>query len=62
MKVQALCTIIGLSALQPSATKANPVTYSQQLCVMLRGGITQNKAWDHIVQEHTQPRWSICKR
>jgi hypothetical protein len=31
---------------------ANPVTYGQQLCVMLASGINQDKAWAYIVQEH----------
>lgn len=34
--------------------QANPVTYGQQLCVMLRSGISQQKAWDYIVQDHTK--------
>ena len=34
--------------------RANPVTYGQQLCVMLASGISQQKAWDYIVREHTK--------
>lgn len=31
---------------------ANPVTDGQQLCVMLRSGISQEMAWDYIVADH----------
>jgi len=44
MKVELLCTLIGLTAVEASAAKANPATYGQQLCVMMRGGISQHKA------------------
>ena len=27
---------------------ANPVTYGQQLCVMLKSGISQDTAWAYI--------------
>lgn len=54
MKVELLCTFIGLTAVEASAAKANPATYGQQLCVMIRGGISQDKAWDYIVREHTR--------
>jgi hypothetical protein len=54
MKVQLVCTLIGLSVAEASAAKANPATYGQQLCVMLRSGITQDKAWDYIVRDHTK--------
>lgn len=33
---------------------ANPVTYGQQLCVMLKSGISQEKAWSYIANEHTK--------
>lgn len=33
---------------------ANPVTYGQQLCVMLKSGISQDTAWAYIAQEHTK--------
>ena len=54
MKVELLCTFIGLTAVEASAAKANPATYGQQLCVMMRSGITQHKAWDYIVRDHTK--------
>ncbi len=34
--------------------RANPVSYGQQLCVMLKSGISQDKAWAYITQEHTK--------
>lgn len=40
--------------LASAAARANPVTYGQQLCVMLASGISQQKAWDYIVREHTK--------
>ncbi len=30
------------------------VTYGQQLCVMLKSGISKDKAWAYITQEHTK--------
>jgi hypothetical protein len=39
---------------EASAANANPTTYGQQLCVMLLRNITQDKAWDYIVQDHTR--------
>lgn len=33
---------------------ANPVSYCHQLCVMLNSGISQEKAWSYIAQEHTK--------
>ncbi len=36
------------------AAGANPVTYGQQLWVMLASGISQNKAWSYIAQENTK--------
>jgi len=54
MKVQLVCTLIGLSVVEASAANANPATYGQQLCVMLRSSITQDKAWDYIVRDHTR--------
>jgi len=54
MKVQLVCTLIVLSVVEASAANANPATYGQQLCVMLRSGITQDKAWDYIVRDHTK--------
>ena len=38
----------------PLPATANPVTYGQQLCVMLKSGISQQKAWDYIAQQHTK--------
>jgi hypothetical protein len=42
-----------LAILASAAARANPVAYGQQLCVMLASGISQQKAWDYIVREHT---------
>jgi hypothetical protein len=33
---------------------ATPVTYGQQLCVMLASRFSQDKAWIYIVQEHRE--------
>ena len=38
----------------PLPVTANPVTYGQQLCVMLKSGISQQEAWTYIAQEHTK--------
>lgn len=38
----------------PPPVQANPVSYGQQLCVMLSSGISQQKAWDYIVRDHTK--------
>ena len=54
MKVQLLSALLGLFVLDACAAKANPAIYGQQLCVMMRSGITQNKAWDYIVRDHTR--------
>lgn len=54
MKVQLVCTLIGLSVVEASAANANPATYGQQLCVMMRSGITKDKAWDYIARDHTK--------
>ena len=43
--------LVALCAALPAT--ANPVTYGQQLCVMLKSGISQEKAWSYIAQEHT---------
>lgn len=37
-----------------AAARASPAAYGQQLCVMLRSGISQQKAWDYIVLDHTK--------
>lgn len=44
--------LVALGAAFPAA--ANPVIYGQQLCVMLNSGISQDKAWSYIAQEHTK--------
>lgn len=44
--------LVTLSSALPA--QANPVTYGQQLCVMLKSGISQDKAWTYIAQEHTK--------
>ncbi len=30
------------------------MSYGQQLCVMLKSGISQDKAWSYIAQKHTK--------
>lgn len=49
---QLLAWLLALGAALPA--HANPVTYSQQLCVMLNSGISQEMAWSYITQEHTK--------
>jgi hypothetical protein len=44
--------VVALGSALPA--QANPVTYGQQLCVMLQSGISQEKAWSYIAQEHTK--------
>jgi len=44
--------LLVLAVLASASARANPVTYAQQLCVMLASGINQDKAWAYIVQEH----------
>jgi hypothetical protein len=44
--------LVALGSALPA--QANPVTYGQQLCVMLKSGISQEKAWSSIAQEHTK--------
>lgn len=53
MKVFRLWLLL-LAVLAGAAASANPVAYGQQLCVMLTSGISQQKAWDYIVREHTK--------
>lgn len=53
MKVFRLWLLM-FAVLTSAAARANPVTYGQQLCVMLSSGISQQKAWDYIVREHTK--------
>ena len=43
-----------LAVLAGAAARANPVAYGQQLCVMLTSGISQQKAWDYIVRDHSK--------
>jgi hypothetical protein len=33
---------------------ANPVTYGEQLCVMLKSGISLRKAWTYIESDYTK--------
>lgn len=53
MKVFRLWMLL-LAVLASVPARANPVAYGQQLCVMLASGISQQKAWDYIVREHTK--------
>lgn len=53
MKVFRLWLLM-FAVLTSTAARANPVTYGQQLCVMLSSGISQQKAWDYIVRDHTK--------
>jgi hypothetical protein len=53
MKVLRLWMLL-LAVLAGAAARANPVAYGQQLCVMLTSGISQQKAWDYIVREHSK--------
>ena len=53
MKTFRLCLPL-LAVLASASVRANPVAYGQQLCVMLASGISQQKAWDYIVREHTK--------
>lgn len=48
----ALLTLAPVLAALPAW--ANPARYGQQLCVMLNSGISQSRAWDYIVRDHTQ--------
>ena len=43
-----------LMAVGSGPVNANPVTYGQELCVMLKSGINQEKAWGYIVRDHTK--------
>ena len=53
MKVFRLWMLL-LAVLVSVPARANPVAYGQQLCVMLASGISQQKAWDYILREHTK--------
>ena len=53
MKVFRLWLLL-LAVLAGAAARASPVAYGHQLCLMLTSGITQQKAWDYIVRDHTQ--------
>ena len=53
MKVFRLWLLL-LAVLAGAAARANPVAYGQQLCVMLTSGISQQKAWDYIVRDHSK--------
>ena len=46
--------LLAVLLLAEPAVFANPVSYGQQLCVMLKSGISQQKAWEYIVKEHTK--------
>ena len=46
--------LLPLAMLASVPARANPVTYGQQLCVMLASGISQQKAWDYIVRDHSK--------
>ncbi len=51
-----IATLIGSLVVMGASlpVRANPVSYGQQLCVMLKSGISQDKAWAYITQEHTK--------
>lgn len=53
MKVRRMVVVL-LTVLVSGPARANPVSYGQQLCVMLASGISQQKAWDYIVHAHTK--------
>lgn len=52
MKVFRLWLLLAVLAGVPAS--ANPVTYGQQLCVMLTSDISQQKGWDYIVRDHSK--------
>lgn len=49
-----ICCLLVIGASFPAT--ANPVTYGQQLCIMLKSGISQDQAWSYIAQEHTKSK------
>ena len=44
--------MLGSEANQPA--RGNPVTYGQPICGMITSGISQQKAWDYIVRDHSK--------
>lgn len=54
MSHRATWLLLAVLPLLAGPALADPVLYGQQLCVMLKGGISQEKAWRYIAANHTK--------
>lgn len=53
MPYRQLVLAIALVSFSPSKAVANPASYGMQMCSMMRAGMSQRRAWNYIIEQHT---------